>query len=458
MQSKKRSLIALLLLLLFQGAAGWPEAKAEKTPGPRALGREFATFQAPRKPPADHDQTAPVQEPRGILTLTKALELALRNNPGLAARGWEIQSAEARRAQSGLWSNPVLEVELEEFGGSGGLSGFDAAETVIRLEHEIELSGLRSRRMRVAALEKDLAAWDFESARLDLITEVTRRFLETLAAQRRLALADEILALDEATLATVRERVDAGKDPPVEKSKAQVILSMAEIERMRARRELEAARQRLAQAWGGLTPQFDSVADDFESVTAPPPLEPLVALLAQNPELARRETEIERRHAMLSVESRSGIPAPSVFGGYKHFQETGGFAYLVGLSVPLPLFNRNQGAVREAKFNLAQAKSERRAAEAGIRADLVSIYEELSEAHASVEILKNEILPSARDAFEAALKGYRSGKFQYLVVLDAQRTLFEARGGYVAALEAYHHARTGVERLIGAELASLAMR
>ncbi|MBU1702278.1 MAG: TolC family protein [Candidatus Eisenbacteria bacterium] len=451
---KPINIIPVLLALCLGSATGW--ADSSKEPVPRALGQRFSTYTAPADPPQGPDAQPAGVEPEGILTLETALEFALLYNPELTARAWEIRAAEARKEQVGLWSNPEIGLEVEGFDGSGDLAGVDAAELGIRLEHKLEISGARSKREHVASLERDLAFWDFETARLDLITGVTQRFMQTVAAQKRLSLADDILGLDEAIFATVQERVDAGKDPPVESAKAHVTLSTARINRMGAERDLEIAQQILAESWGGLSPRFEKVAGEFETVTEPPPFDELVALLEQNLEFSRWTTETGRYRAMVDLESRNGIPAPSIFGGYKHFQANDEHAYLFGISIPLPLFDRNQGAVREAKYNLAQAGVRRRMVETKIRAELTTAYQGLFWAYSTVGILESEILPSAQDAFDTALGGYRNGKFQYLIVLDAQRTLFEARGSYINALEAYHNSRAGLERLIGVELGSVA--
>ena len=127
----------------------------------------------------------------------------------------------------------------------------------------------------------------------------------------------------------------------------------------------------------------------------------------------------------------------------------------MSVSLPLPVFDRNQGGFLEARYRLAKAGEEQRDAEVQARAALAEAYAALAGAFTEATRLKNEVLPGAQSAFDAVSEGYRQGKFGFLDVLDAQRTLFEARGQYIEALVAYHKAVAEAERLLGAPLADV---
>jgi len=135
--------------------------------------------------------------------------------------------------------------------------------------------------------------------------------------------------------------------------------------------------------------------------------------------------------------------------------EAGAAALVLSFSIPLPVVNRNQGAILEAQHRLAKAGEERRAAIVRVQAALAAAYATLTAAFAEATTLQEEIVPGARQVFEATSEGYRQGKFSLLDVLDAQRTLFEAQGQYIEALATYHKAVAEVERLIGGELATV---
>ncbi|MFQ5799958.1 MAG: TolC family protein, partial [Bacteroidota bacterium] len=417
-------------------------------PERRSLGQEFSTFQAPAKPMETPD-VPEIAEPTGAITLRQALALALMYNPGLRAFSWEVRASEARTLQAGLLPNPEMEVEVEEVGGTGERSGFDGAETTIQLGQLIELAGKRPKRERVAALESKLAGWDYEAKRLDVLTEVALAFVGVLAAQERLILAEELVRLSEEVMDTVAQRVEAGKDSPVEKTKAQVALASARIEQKQAHQRLASARKQLAATWGSISPVFEGVSGRLD-ITFPIPSESeLRRLLEQNPDLARWAVEMERRRAALELEKANAITDPTIFGGMQRFNEADDTAVVFGLSIPVPVFNRNQGRILEARYNLAKARRQRKAVEANLYATLADAYQALSSAFIEVTDLKNEVLPGAQSAFDAARRGYREGKFDYLMVLDAQRTFFYSRARYIESLAVYHKARAEVERLIG---------
>src|SRR5262249_60376924 len=156
-------------------------------------------------------------------------------------------------------------LEVENVAGTGALRGGRSAETTLRLSQMIELGGKRARRLRVAALERDLAAWDYETKRVEVLTAVAQAFVDVLRAQERRAAEADLVRLAEQVLATVAERVKAGKTSPVEETKAGVALSTRRIAFERTRYELEATRQRLAATWGSTTPTFQHAAGAFET-------------------------------------------------------------------------------------------------------------------------------------------------------------------------------------------------
>jgi cobalt-zinc-cadmium efflux system outer membrane protein len=122
---------------------------------------------------------------------------------------------------------------------------------------------------------------------------------------------------------------------------------------------------------------------------------------------------------------------------------------VAGLSVPIPLFNRNQGERQEARCNAAKAEEEQKAGFIKIRSDLTQTYQSCSAAFALAAALRDRSIPGAQQAFDAAQEGYRQGKFSYLMVLDAQRTLFELKQQYTDTLADYHTGRASLERLVG---------
>jgi len=418
---------------------------------PQPLGHDSSTFQYPAEPLAP----AEIADPTGVITLSEALALATMHNPDLKAFSWNVRATEARQLQASLRPNPELEVEVENFAGSDELSGFDGAETTIQLSQLMELGDKRGKRTKVASLEKQLAGSDYKATRLDVFTAVTKAFIEVLAAQQRCKSTKELLQLSEELVAIVTKRVDAGKDSPLEKTKAAVALSKINIQHQQALKDLDFTRKQLASTWADSKPGFESVAGELNLLSPLPPIDRLMDLLEQNPDLARWALEIDKDHATLELEKAKAISDITFSGGARIHNETDDNAFVFGVSIPLPISDRNQGGKRAAAYELNKAREEQRAGHARIQMELAKAYQALSSAYMEASELDKNLLQGAESLFKASKAGYIQGKLDYLNVLDAQRTLFEARAQYIDALASFHIAKTDVERLIAGPIDSV---
>jgi len=388
-------------------------------------------------------------EPNGVLTLRQALALSLIRNPELATFSWEIRAQEARELQAGLWPNPALEIRVEDVGGSGVRSGFGAAETTIQLSQLIELGNKAQKRRKVASLEKEMTGWDYEAKRLEVLTEATKAYVELLAIQEKNKLLAGLVDVSERTLRSVAQRVDAGKDSPLEKTKASVALSGVQLEHKQVLQELETAKKMLSSFWGEEQPKFMRAQGELETVADIPEINDLRHKLMQNPQLARWEKEIARDKAALELAKSKALPDISIGAGVKRFNESDDNAFVFGVAIPLPIFDRNQGGRMEAACNLSKSYEERRAARIEVMNQFNRIFTELSVSLNKIKELQASILPGAREVFEASQKAYAEGKIDYLNVLDAQRTYFVSQTEYLETLVSYHKAKTVMEGLVG---------
>lgn len=392
------------------------------------------------------------RDPSGSIDLQSALFLTLMKNPKMLAYDFEVRAAEARELQSGLWPNPELEAEAEDFGGSGERAGFKGVETSVSISQLIELGGKRGKRKQVAQLSKRLHEWDYEAKKLDVFTNTSMAFIDVLAQQRRLSISREMLELTEEIAKLVSEKVEAGKVSPLEKNKADILLATTRISEESASRSLQVVKRSLAAQWGDSSARFTEVDGDLDNVSEIPPLESLIAQLEQNPDIRRFGTELQLRESEINLAKSSRIPDVTVRGGVKRYEETSDYAFVVGVSIPLGIFDRNQGGIQEAKHNLGTTQSLRNSQAIMVESDLVSTYQYLAASYYQALTLKNTVIPAALSAVEAASEGYRLGKQEYLDVLDAQRTLFDLQGQYVESLVTYHKAVIKMERLIGKKI------
>lgn len=394
-------------------------------------------------------------EPEGVLTLRRAQELALLHNPELTGAFYGVRAAEGNVQQAGAWSNPTFELSAEEFGGSGTRKGYDAAQTTAQLSQTVELGGKRGKRRDVAQVEARLSGWDYEAKRLDVVTQTKKAFVEVLLGQGQLNLAESLFLVAEDMHQTAEKRVKSGKVPLLEQTKAGVEVAAARIARDRARQELGVARKRLAAIWGGTSPLFKEAGGELDAIREVPAIETSAASLGNTPEVARWDDEVALGRKSLALAKAERVPSIDVSAGLRRFEEDGTHAAVVGLSMPLPLFNRNTGGILAAKHQATRAEYEQQAARLRVTTELIEAHSRLTMARAEALTTREALLPGAQQAFDAAQTGYREGKFGYLEVLDAQRTLGEAKSRYLDVLAAYHKAAADVERLTGNPLTTI---
>jgi cobalt-zinc-cadmium efflux system outer membrane protein len=393
----------------------------------------------------------PPEEPAGELSLRQALALTLERNPELVAFSHEIRANEAAVLQAGVLPNPVLELGAENLANTRLREEGDRTLS-LGFGQLIELGGKRAARIRLAESGREVANREYEAKRLEVLSTTSQRFVDVLAAQQGVGLAAESLELAAQVANAVGRRVQAGKVSPVEETKAQLALAAARVESEQGKRQLAAARQRLSAMWAVTAPQFSQAAGELEQIPVLPPYEQLADRMRANPELARWGAEAARRRAGIDAERAKAVGDITVSAGVRRFSQFDDHALVLGLSIPLPVFDQNRGGILEANRRLDKALNEQRAAESRLTVALGEVYQRLGAVASEIEALRTSILPGARSAYDAATKGYQLGRFGILDVLDAQRTLFQARAQYVRALSEYHRGAAELERLAGPDL------
>lgn len=446
-------MLALGLLVLAAGCA--TEETLIEPPSKSTLGENVYKNSPALNKKINKQDTVSQVVISDTLIFSDALSKALLENPRLQSFGWQLRVREAERIQASLLPNPELVAEMENFGGTGPFGGYGARETTIRLGQKILLGADRLKRKRVAALNKELAGWDYETQRLNVLTGVTQAYISAREAQQQWHQQQELVQVAEKLYKSISAQVEAGKISKLAETKAQVELSRARIDLENARKQFDTAKSDLASFWGSKQPEFEAMEGTLGSAEPIPAYETLTSFIQRNPDVARWAAEMQQRESVLSFERAQGIPDVKINGGIKRFEDLDASAAVVGVSIPLPFFDRNQGNIKAAKYELNRVKTQQEAAVTEVNRALQEAYNRLEASYHEVQQLEEQVLPGAETAFEAAQIGYRQGKFDYLEVLDAQRTLFSSRTRYIQALAEYNRAVAEVERLVGTSLSEI---
>jgi cobalt-zinc-cadmium efflux system outer membrane protein len=436
--------------LLAGVAFGVPLSIRAQAPEPYPLGAELPAFVAPASATAA-PAVAPA-EPTGPLHLQDALALALLRNAALAADSYELRAREAALIQAGAIPNPTLSLEVEDFAGSGELSGVEQAQTTLLLGQLIELGGKRAARIEAAAAERDLAAWGYEVRRIDVLAGTASAFVDVLAAQERLRFADEALELARSVRRVASLRKREGLASPAEEIRAGVAADVAGVEREHAEHELETARQKLAGFWSGEAPHFTRAEGALERLPEPPGAEDLARGLDASPVLALWQAELTRRRALHASARSQRIPDLTLFAGPRRLSGPEDTALVAGVSMPLPLWNRQHGAVAEAEHRVAKLAHERRAVRVLVASELAVARVALVAAVEESKLLRSSVLPGIESAVDVMRRGYERGRFGQLEVLDAERARVAAREQYLRALVEAQRSGREIERLTGVPL------
>lgn len=390
--------------------------------------------------------------PEGELTLARAIDAALRGNPDLVASAYDLSAAQARIVQAGLRVNPEVGLELENFGGSGEVEGVDALETTLSLSQVVELGGKRGLRRSVAEADLDFVTIEQRARELDVLAEVTTRFIDVVAAQERTRFAEEATALAQKTLDAIGARVEAGRSPEAERSRARIALTRALVEQRQAESELRSARYSLSALWGNPEPAFSTATAQLFDLRNVDSFQALMDRLEQSPDFVRFASESRLRDAELRLARSQARPNLSFSLGVRRFEESNDTALVAGFSMPLPVYDRNQGAIREAQVRVTQTEAVRNAARVRARAALFGLYQEMGAARARVETLRNDALPQAQLALDQTRNGYDRGRFSFLELVTVQEELLALRSAAIDAAADYHLLLAEIERLTSAAL------
>jgi outer membrane protein, heavy metal efflux system len=395
--------------------------------------------------------TAPAEHQAGVesatevampLTLARAIALALDGNPELAVAKREVEATQAQIAQGQVWPNPELAYTQED-------QRSPTRTQSLQINLPIEMGGKRAARISVAERARDIAFEQLNARRLEIRAAVVSAFFETMIAQERTALAQSSLNLARKATDAVAKRVAAGKLSPVEATKAQVAEAGVRVELAQAQSEQRSALVRFAYLLNANPSRHVLVVGNVDELPSLATFDSMQQRLPTSPTLRLAMLEVERRKAMTEVERSKRIPDVTVSLGVKRPDELQRDQLMFGISVPLPLFDRNQGNLKEALTREDKARDELHAATMRVTAEMLNARERLASVRTEVDTLQREVLPGAKSAYDAAGIGFENGKFSFLEVLDAQRTYFAAKSQYLKALAEAHRAAADIDRVLG---------
>lgn len=374
------------------------------------------------------------------------LRQAQSSAPRLAEARAEIARAEGLARQAAVLPNPVLGVEVENFSGSGPFRGTDLSETTASIEQTLELGGKRS--ARVAAGRAEVAAAQARARRVlgEYAFDLAAAYAEAEASERRLQVAIELLSLTQEDARVANALVEAGREADLRGVQAQAAVHAA-------RAAVDEARAARATAFGNLT-ALSGAASPITSIPASL-LDQTTPILATRggdpfttPAYAAAQAEREAAARRLRLERTQAVPDVALSVGVRRFNYEDATALVAGVSVPLPLFDRNRGNIGAARAEVAAAEARLNAAR--LEADAAARSGAARQAASETRLAAaREGERTAEEAYRLTRIGYEGGKLALLELLNARRELAEARTQTIDAAVERVSAQAALARLNG---------
>jgi outer membrane protein, heavy metal efflux system len=371
------------------------------------------------------------------ITLEELQQLALQNNPTFRQSAANIQAAEGRKKQSGLYPNPTVGYQGEQIRGGS----FHGGEQGVFLQQDIVMGGKLGLNRKIFDQELRQAETEAEEQKVRVVTNVRMSYIQALAAQQTLELRQNLSKLADDAVETSHQLANVGQaDAPdmleseVEAQQAQLAVTMAEQNQQRVWKALAAVvgnpRLPLIKLEGKL--------EDSPAVNADELVEKIVN---ESPAVRIAEFGVKRAEAALARAKREPIPDLQLRGGMQQNGELLSDGSPVGLQgfadvgVRIPIFNRNQGNIATAKADTERAKREVERVKLVLRERAASVVQNYTFSQIAVERYKNHMIPRAKKAYEMYARKYQEMAAAYPQVLISQRTLMQLEVSYITALE-----------------------
>lgn len=380
------------------------------------------------------------------LTLDAAVGRTLERNTLLRAEGAAVESVRRQAAFDGLSPPMTIGGELENVAGTGDVSGIHGAEATLRLGRVFELGGKRSARQAVGAAQIARQLNVVEQRRLDLAATTTRRFIDVVSKQERLALAAKSLALATESRQAVAHRVQRGRSPEADLQLAELAVVRAELELEDVTHEVASARVALSVLWGAQEPDFERARGSLEDLPEVADLPSLAGRLQRTPDhqaFALESAQIDAQERLALTSSKPDVHASL---GVRRLEAIDDQALVLSLSLPFGLSQRSTLAVEKQQAERERIDHRRSDAELDAYQSLFGRYQELQHARHQVETLRDRMIPIAEKALASTQAGFEDARFSFLQVAQTRAVLLGLQYDAIDASARYHQLLADIER------------
>ncbi|AWB67895.1 TolC family protein [Saccharobesus litoralis] len=389
-----------------------------------------------------------------LVSLSDAIQRTFVNNPQLTAFEYKQQRLEGELATAGLKPEYNVNVELENFAGTGDVSGFNQAELTLSISSVVELGDKVDSRKFYVNTQKQAVAVAKRIQTLDILGEVTTRYIDVLTLQQVMLVNENAEKLAQETYQTVSKKARIGSVPTSELRRAEASLATAKLKTLTISKQLEASIRKLAIMWGEQSPQFSRVSGDLFTFPNTISLEYIMAQLSQSPHILAYAEQSRIQQAQLQSISTRNQANITWSAGVKRLEGSNDTALVAGFSVPLFTSERNRGNYQSQKAKLDEVEQKKKASERAIYSQLATLYAAQEEARLTVETLQTNIIPPQESALSLVQKAYSDGRYSYLELVSVQKELIDMQYALIFAASKVHKQSAAIEALSGIPLIS----
>jgi len=381
-----------------------------------------------------------------IISLEDALAIAVENNPQLQSSREQIDAAVGSLRQSKLYPNPVLELLAEEMPTHE--MGLNRSQNLVGITQPIITGGKRGLGIKVSEKSKEKNELERDAVLLAVMADTKKAFYKAVADQEGYAITKKVEEIAKGIYESEKARFDAGEVALVNVLRAEVELSKARNALSHAEGSLQNSLKELQTVMGVPEERIDGVTGALITKPAELSLNELeLSMKGNQPALKASKKNVEIAETQLTLEKRQGIPDIHVSAGYKRLTQEDTDTVQMGIEIPAPFFNRNQGNIQKGKALSRKARSENQSVYNELLLQLKKNYNSYHVERKRVIEFRDRILPRAEESLTLMEKGYQEGEFDYIDLLDVQRTWAETRISYVESLKSLNLLIAEIERL-----------
>jgi cobalt-zinc-cadmium efflux system outer membrane protein len=373
------------------------------------------------------------------------LNIAIKYNPAIRSSIASIEAAKGQALQASLTINPDILFQAEDFAGKDELSRFNSAELTASIQQTVEIGGKRAYRTESALHNQSIVEQQAVISILTVLFDAQVATIRYFTAQKRLNLIEKRLEITNNVHETIERRVQAAAASDIQLKKIDIERKSTILEKTNAHKDLEIAKASLTKV---LAKDISNIMISNILLEKPPDIPDLAKIftyLNKMPQKQILDFQKEQAEANFNLAKANAIPNPTFGIGMRKLNGMDNYAVVASFSIPAPVFNRNQGEIAKANAELIMAKENIIAGVQSLEASIKNIWSQFNALKIEVNTYTNDIIPSSQQAYDKALEGYDMGRFSFLELLDAQRTLYRMQEAQLMSLAQLHESKAYID-------------